>query len=226
MNTINKTSEIIASELGFEICNLSDQCTTLVVLLHGYGSSGDDLISLVPYLREGIPYAYWFAPNAIEPMPYSGYQWFDYVGDEVKKMQLGISHARKAILDLIDKKRELLGLSNSQVCIIGFSQGGMVAIDLALSAKDRFGCSISFAGTLISAEEHCIQKHTPICLIHGEEDQIVPFNQLKISNEKLTALGCKVESHAIAHLAHSIDLKGLQIAKDFLLKNIAYCNAL
>jgi phospholipase/carboxylesterase len=223
VNIINKTSEIVSSDIGFEICNTEDRCNLLVVLLHGYGSSGDDLISLVPYLKADLAGAYWFAPNAIQAMPVFGYQWFDYVGDDIEKMQSGIANARGTILDLIDKKRNLLGLSNDKVCLIGFSQGGMVAIDLALSVKNPFACAISFSGALIPHKnEHLIHKGTSICLIHGEEDQVVPFYHLGIAREKLTSLGCKVESHAIAHLAHSIDMKGLQIAKDFLLKNAGY----
>ncbi len=221
MNTIKKTSKIIALKEGFEINHTAEECKLLVVLLHGYGSSGDDLISLVPYLKEDLPCACWFAPNGIEKMQDFGYAWFSYVPNNLERMQQGIVNARKGTFDLIDKKCDSLGLSRQQVCIIGFSQGGMVAIDLALSSKIPLACAISFSGAFVPYKEKVlVHTQTPLCLIHGKEDEVVPFSHLKVSVNQLEILGCKVESHEIEHLAHSIDLKGLNIAKDFLLQNV------
>jgi predicted esterase len=99
-----KTSKIIALKEGFEINHTTEECKLLVVLLHGYGSSGDDLISRVPYIKEDLPYACWFAPNGIEKMQDFGYAWFSYVPNNLEKMQQCIVNARNSIFDLIDKK--------------------------------------------------------------------------------------------------------------------------
>ena len=49
--------------------------TSLVILLHGYGSNGDDLISLAPYWRSALPRTAFVAPNAPEPCPGTGAAW-------------------------------------------------------------------------------------------------------------------------------------------------------
>ncbi len=221
MSITKKTSRIVSSKEGFEIQHTGNQCNLLVILLHGYGSSGDDLISLVPYLEEGLPDAHWFAPNGVQRMQGFGYKWFDYDTDNIEKMQQGVLSCRKPILELIDKKCSSLELSENQVCIVGFSQGGMVAIDLALSSVKPFACSISFSGAFIYGIEKALTNiQTPLCLIHGKKDEVVPFSCLDVSVNQLSALGCKVKSHAIDNLAHSIDFSGLKIAKDFLLQNV------
>jgi phospholipase/carboxylesterase len=85
----------------------------------------------------------------------------------------------------------------------------MVAIDLALSSKIPFGCSISFTGAFVPYKEKVlVSTQTQLCLIHGKEDEVLPFSHLKVSVNQLEVLGCKVESHEIEHLAHSIDLNG------------------
>lgn len=241
MNTIKKASEIVKSEIGYEILCQEEHCKLLVVLLHGYGSSGDDLISLVPYLKEQLPFAHWFAPNGIERMlAFGGYQWFSfgdrwvpYYGDQGvpfyeidSKIILDMQKARPLLRSIIDQKRKSLNLSYQQVCVIGFSQGAMMTIDQVVSSSERFACAVSFSGDFISSEHLTGISHrsdTPICMIHGKEDGApgtVPFAQLEASARKLRNLGYCVETYAIPNLGHSIDLSGLAFARDFIVKNL------
>jgi phospholipase/carboxylesterase len=183
----------------------------LVVLLHGYGSCGFDLINLVPYLREEVRGCYWYAPNGLEARNSFGYQWFDYESDiSLSKHMQG---AKPAIESMLHEKTKSLNMKAADVCLIGFSQGGMVALDLASS--NSLWCAVSFSGALISKPK---ASSTPLCLIHGEQDEVVPFKEMQRSKSELEDAGCNVSSLALEGLGHSIDLRGLQFASKFIVK--------
>lgn len=182
----------------------------LVVLLHGYGSSGFDLINLVPYICEEVRGCYWYAPNGLQPRPPFGYQWFDY-----KDARLGahMQSSKPAIEELLNQKRKSLNLQTSEVCLIGFSQGGMVALDLALS--NALCCAVSFSGALISKP---VLSSTPLCLVHGREDDVVPLLEMHRAKQELVGAGCNVSSLELEGLGHSIDARGLSFASEFIVK--------
>ena len=116
MNTTKQISKIISSPRGFEISHATQLCKLLIILLHGYGSSGDDLISLVPYMKEDLMHAYWFAPNGIQNSSIrGGYQWFAYIPEDLARMREDMDRSRTAFFKLIDTKREELGLTREQV---------------------------------------------------------------------------------------------------------------
>jgi phospholipase/carboxylesterase len=80
----------------------------LVILLHGYGSNGADLISLAPYWAEALPGAAFVAPNAIEPVPQApgGYQWFPISQLDPQLMEQGARAAAQSVDRFIDRELE------------------------------------------------------------------------------------------------------------------------
>jgi len=80
----------------------------LVVLLHGYGSNGADLISLAPYWAKVLPGAAFVAPNAIEPVPGApgGYQWFPITNLAPRLMEPGVRAAVPSVERVHDRALE------------------------------------------------------------------------------------------------------------------------
>src|SRR5262245_29257279 len=103
----------------------------LVVFLHGYGSNGDDLISLAPYWADLLPDAEFVSPNApfpCEQNPFGGYQWFGFE-DRSPDMMLGATRTAAAILDaFLDAALKSRGLDESKLALVGFSQGTMMSL--------------------------------------------------------------------------------------------------
>jgi phospholipase/carboxylesterase len=203
----------------------SGQIRHLVVLLHGLGADGNDLFGLAPELADSLPDAAFISPNAPFPCdmaPY-GYQWFSLLNWSEASMLKGVQNAAPILNAFIDEQLEKHKLKPSSLAIIGFSQGTMTALHTLLRRPEPIAGIVGFSGALISppllASE--IQNKTPVCLIHGNADPIVPFAALAQAETALKAAGVPVEAHARPGLPHGIDGPGLDIARRFLQEQLS-----
>lgn len=209
---MEKTFEPVSLPEGYAFDSSGGSPSKMVALFHGYGSCGFDLIGLVPYLSGALEECYWYAPNGLQPRQSFGYQWFEYNSEEPEILGSSLAESSSAIESFLDRRMSLLNLSPSSVCLVGFSQGGMVALDLA--ARNSFRCAVSFSGAFISNTSNA--SRTPLCLVHGKEDQVVEFSSMERSAAKLQSLGFPVTCHAIEGLGHSIDMTGIRFAREFI----------
>jgi len=192
----------------------------LVVLLHGWGADGANLIDLANMFMPALPDAQFVAPNApfpCEANPF-GYQWFSLMDRQPQHMLDGVNSAADIVSHFIDHELHHLGLTNDKVILIGFSQGTMTALHVALHRTPQIAAVVGFSGSLIAADmiASSIQARPPICLIHGEADDVVPFAALKQATDALKKSGIAAESHARPALGHSIDMEGITLAAEFL----------
>ncbi|MDA9818090.1 alpha/beta hydrolase [Flavobacteriaceae bacterium] len=197
--------------------------TKLVVILHGYGANGKNLISLGQEFFKILPNAYFVAPNAPqdhEGGAYDGFQWFSLMGN-ISEIAPEIIKANVILNNFIKQKLEKFSLGLKDLILVGFSQGAMMSIYNALVCEEEVGAVIAFSGRLISPAylNQAIKSKPKICLIHGEDDNVVSFENLSIAYDGLKDVGVKVEKHAISDLDHQIDVRGVYIANNFL-KNL------
>ena len=103
---------------------------SLVLLLHGVGADGFDLIDLAPVWAEALPRTLFIAPHApfaFQGAPY-GRQWFDIMDRTPARMEAGLRHAAAILGDFTHAKLAELGLGRDRLALMGFSQGAMVAL--------------------------------------------------------------------------------------------------
>ncbi|MCF8462500.1 MAG: dienelactone hydrolase family protein [Rickettsiaceae bacterium] len=195
----------------------------MLVMLHGVGSDGHDLISLVDYIQPNHPDMYFFSPHGLEKYDQGdyGYQWFSLQDREIAVLQRELMRVAPKTLAMIEKKMNEVELKWGDVVLVGFSQGSMLALYLTLIAPQKFAATIAFSGSLISPSQlpQYINK-TPICLVHGEQDNVVAYEAMEQAQKKLSNLGFEVESYPLENLAHSIDKRGIDILNRFLNKQI------
>lgn len=196
----------------------------LVIILHGWGADGPNLIDLGDAFAQVLPDAHFIAPNAPYPCeanPY-GYQWFSLVNREASHMREGVQNAAEILNKFIDEQLDELGLDNSQLALVGFSQGTMTALHVALRRTPQIACVAGFSGSLLGADllAEEITARPPVCLIHGDADDVVPYSSLAHAVENLKANGVDVEDHTCPFVGHSIDMEGLKKAAVFLQKNL------
>jgi len=195
----------------------------LVILLHGLGADGNDLIGLVPYWARLLPDAEFLSPNAPFPCdmaPY-GYQWFSSQ-DRSPEAVLGGVRAAAPILDaFIDEALEERGLGSSDLALVGFSQGTMMSLFVGLRRAEPVAGIVGFSGRLLAPELLAseVRSRPPILLIHGTEDPVVPHSSLAAAENELKAAGVPVETVSSVGIGHSIDDQGLRRGGQFL-KNV------
>ncbi|MBL8707766.1 MAG: dienelactone hydrolase family protein [Rhodospirillaceae bacterium] len=198
-----------------------DKPTQLIVFLHGYGSNGDDLISLAPYLAPAVPEAEFLSPNApfpCEANPFGGFQWF---GLEERDAATRLAGARQAapILDAyLDEQLAARGLGEADLALVGFSQGTMMALHVGLRRAKPVAAIIGYSGLLVApellAEE--IRSKPPVLLVHGMADDVLPFAAMAEAEVALRAAGVPVMSEGRPGLPHSIDQRGLELGASAL----------
>ncbi|WP_375326212.1 alpha/beta hydrolase [Candidatus Tisiphia endosymbiont of Nemotelus uliginosus] len=190
-----------------------NECNKLVVFLHGLGSDGNDLIGLVPFLAPELPTCHFMSPHAVEPLQGAAYgrQWFPINGCSPELLARNV----KLLENLIQAKQKELNLTNQDTIIIGFSQGTMIGLYLNFLQKEPFYAVVGFSGRLILPPE-CINKTTPICLVHGELDDIVEVSRMEEIIKYLQKYNIPYSSYKIPNLMHTIDSRGLTFVLKFL----------
>ncbi len=193
----------------------------LVILLHGLGADGNDLIGLAPLLAADLTHAQFVSPNAPFPCDMSpgGHQWFSLREWTPKSMLRGAHEAAPMLNLFIDAQLKRFNLTEDKLAYVGFSQGAMMALYTALRRPKSCAALVGFSGALIGEEG--IVSTPPVCLIHGDEDMVVPFGAMGLAEAVLKHQKVPVETHTRYGLGHGIDPDGLELASAFLQKHFA-----
>ncbi len=211
----------MASRLsGPRLAAKSGKADRLIVLCHGYGADGNDLIGLAPHWQPILPAAAFVAPNGPERCDMSpmGYQWFPISRMDPEELGKGIESAAPLLEEFIDEELERHGLAPNQLALVGFSQGTMLSLHVGLRRKIAPAAIVGFSGTLALPERLSeITVRPPILLIHGDRDDMIPPSMLFSSASALGAAELTVQWHVSNGIGHSIGPDGLSIAGKFLL---------
>lgn len=194
-----------------------------VVFLHGYGADGADLLGLAEPMTPHLPDTVYLAPNAPEPCTGNpmGYQWFPipYIdGSSDEAAAAGLEAAAADLNVWLDTVLEEESLTASQLAIIGFSQGTMMALEVAPRRPEPFACVVGFSGRLLRPEALAAEATAkpPVLLLHGDQDDVVPFASLQEAGQTLIAAGFETFGHVMEGTGHGIAPDGLGQAVGFL----------
>lgn len=195
----------------------NDNAKRLIVMLHGVGSDGNDLINLAPYIQNYLPDCHFISPNGVEPydMAPFGYQWFS-LKDRSPDIIMKQVNANAPKLEKIIKHKQLeLELGNEETILFGFSQGTMLASYLTLSQQKPYAAMIGFSGRLLVPNK-IENKATPFCFIHGADDSVVPAEESEKAAQYCRNNNIENQLLIVPNLTHSIDGNGIQFAIDFI----------
>jgi phospholipase/carboxylesterase len=197
----------------------------LVVLLHGYGSNGEDLIGLTPFWRDALPDTLFVAPNAPQICPGApdGYQWWALTSLSPEARAAGVRQSAPILNSFIDDLLARYGLAEDRLVLIGFSQGTMMALHVGPRRAGAIAGIIGYSGMLADpdalARELC--NRPPVLLVHGDADDVLPVSSLARAQTALADLGFSVSSHVSPRLGHGIDEAGIRLGQAFLLRQLA-----
>ena len=209
--------------------SISGKTNKVVIFFHGYGADGNDLISLSDAFNKTLPNAIFYSPNAPEKceMGGFGYQWFPIKQNNDGSLDLNaekeIMNSVGLINNYIDNVEKVSGVNTEDFILVGFSQGTMMILETLFSREKKFSALIGFSGGFINIFKNIPKENlrTPILLIHGDSDQVVPMEMTNIACKNLKSLGFKVDKYFSKGLGHGISLDGLSEATKFLKKIIS-----
>ena len=205
---------------GPRIAPRSGAARQLVVLLHGVGADGDDLIGLAPALAQFLPHAVFVAPNGPEPcdMAPFGYQWFSLQDRRPEALLRGVQVAAPLLDAFLDEELARHNLDERRLALVGFSQGTMLALYVAPRRASPMAAVLGFSGVLLGAAALPAEvvSRPPVFLIHGDADEIVPVGALAAAVAGLQAADIPVRFEIRPGLPHAIDPEGIAHGGAFL----------
>ena len=199
--------------------------TRLVILLHGLGADGNDLIGLAPYWARLLPTTEFLSPNAPFPCdmaPY-GYQWFSSQDRSPAAVLAGVRAAAPFLDAFIDTALAERGLDDSDLALVGFSQGTMMSLFVGLRRSKPAAGILGFSGRLLAPEllANELRSRPRTFLVHGTDDPLVPYESLAAAQTALIEAAVPVETLTCPGIGHSIDENGLRRGGSFL-KEVLY----
>ena len=186
--------------------------TQLVVLCHGLGADGHDLIDLAPTWGHALPDAAFVSVDA--PFAHDsgfGRQWWSVADRSPPVVEAGVRRAAEFLDRFIDAELRRLGLPADGYALMGFSQGAMTALFTGLRRASAPRAILAFSGALIAPESLATElaNHAPVLLVHGEADDVVPAQRSRDAEAALRAANVPVEAVYVPRLGHGIDDTGL-----------------
>lgn len=206
----------------------------LVVLLHGFGAPGDDLVALWRYLNvpDGVRFLFPAAPLQLSMGIGDARAWWmldmerltqaraqgqwDALSQEIPR---GLPPARTQMQDVLSLATETLSVPSPSLIVGGFSQGAMLATDLVLHTDIPFAGLVLLSGTLIAKQEWLTRlpnrQGLPVFQSHGIDDPILSFSMAQQLREHIQKAGLPV-SWIEFHGGHEIPIQVLQGLGAFL----------
>lgn len=211
-----------------------DGAGPVVVLLHGFGAPGDDLVPLGEWLEApaGTRFVFPEAPLELNGLYGDARAWWmldlDSLGrgpvDRSGEVPDGLAPARAKLIGLLDAVRDQLGVADDQVVLGGFSQGAMLTLDVALHTERAFAGLVLLSGTFLAeriwAPRMAARRGLPVLQSHGDEDGLLSYAAAGRLRDALKAAGLEVEWHSFRG-GHEIPPDVLRAVGHFLTARLA-----
>lgn len=201
----------------------SRRARSLVVFVHGYGANGADLLGLAEPLAPHLPDTVFVAPDAPEPSlgnPF-GFQWFPVPwldGSSPEAAAAGLAASSADLNAFLDAHLAAEGLTDQALALVGFSQGSMISLHIAPRRARPVAAVVAFSGRLLVPER--LEAETvvrpPVLLLHGDQDPVVPFEDMALAGDALVKAGFETYGHVMEDAGHGISPDGLSAALGFL----------
>ncbi len=197
---------------------------SLVIIMHGYGANGDDLLSLAHQWAQTLPATHFFCPNAPTRLPPFGFQWFaiDNIITE-DAMADGCASIAPQLSDYFTQYCQNLGVPLNKLVLCGFSQGCMLAHYCGYRMAGPIGGVLGYSGGApgvgrLTDNQTAIHRQTPYILYHGADDSVVSPLLAQKSHAIYQNYGINGEFMLENGLAHGISADGVALGTQFLHK--------
>jgi phospholipase/carboxylesterase len=207
-------------EYGWRLAPASSAARALVVLLHGVGSNAQDLLPLADSWRETLPDVAFVSFDGGQPFDggFGGRQWFSLRDVNETNRAARVMDAYPALRRMLESELAHWQLAFDKLALVGFSQGSIMALHHVATRDEGLATVVAYSGRLASA----ITAHTrtPVTLVHGVEDQVIPVLELERAAHALSDAGFAVAAFALPGIGHTISADGLMLGRDALVRGL------
>lgn len=195
----------------------------LVIVIHGRGADANDLADLAPMIDKGYRFVFPNAAKAFEPSPgYAlGWSWFDGWPPEPSS----IVASRTKLSMLMTQLTARYPTPTGKIVVAGFSQGGMMALDVGfraaqpggLPADQKVAGIVVMSGAIYEADMPDLRarRELPVLLIHGTQDDIIPILAARRTRHILEEHGLTPEYHEL-RMGHQVTQESMEVVREFL----------
>jgi phospholipase/carboxylesterase len=180
------------------------------ILMHGFGAPGDDLVALAPYIAAPVRFVFPAAPLSLGGLYGDARAWWPLdlvrlerelatggLQDHRTEVPEGLTAARDHVVRIIDEVKARFAIDESRLVLGGFSQGAMLALDVALHLATAPARLVLMSGALIAESEwqprFARLAGVPVFLSHGHADALLPFFGAEVLRDRLREAGAKVD---------------------------------
>ncbi|MGO9420398.1 alpha/beta hydrolase [Roseiarcus sp.] len=199
---------------------MSSTPESLVILLHGVGADGANLVPLGEALKGFLPDALFVSPDAPNLLDGggAGRQWFSVVGVSDGNRARRIVEARADFDRVVAREIDKAGFGGrlDRVVFVGFSQGAIMSLDALVDGRWPVAAVVAASGRLGAPIGPKPASSTPVLILHGERDDVIAAAEAPRAARLLEGAGFAVETHVYPGLGHGVSPEGLQAAGAFL----------
>jgi phospholipase/carboxylesterase len=186
-----------------------------VLALHGWGASAHDLIGLAPVVNGGEALVLSPQGPVVIRIPGGpvGYGWYP-LGEGVQDSPGEVTQASEAVLAFLEEAQQRYPIDPRKIVLLGFSQGGALAFELALRDASRFAGLAALSSWLpeqlaARLQPESAHQNLPVLVVHGTEDAMVPVDRARESRQRVTALGVAL-TYREYPMGHEISAEALR----------------
>lgn len=197
--------------------NKFDSTERIVIFLHGYGATGEDFIyPAQSFLAKTLDNTMFLFPDA----PFAcdagfGRQWFSLNEMSYQELRSGLHISAPILNNYINKLSTEYSCDN--INLIGFSQGSILSFEMLFYAN--ITKVIAYSGLFaMPNDKKIISPSSKVLIVHSEDDEVVPYNNVNLAKNNLISLGIEPEVFTDHNVGHSVSLDGWKAAAEFIRK--------
>jgi phospholipase/carboxylesterase len=203
-------------EHGWRRAPTSAPAQGLVVLMHGVGSNARDLMPLADIWSEGLPDVAFTSLDGTDPFDggFGGRQWFSLRDVTPDNREARVAAAYPALRSMLEAELAHWQVPFGRLALVGFSQGSIMAMHHVATSMEGAAGVVAYSGRLASP----ITAHngTPLTLIHGEDDEVIPVQDLEDAADAFSNAGYTVDAYALPGIGHTINADGVTLGHEAL----------
>lgn len=205
-------------ENGWRLAPAQGPAQALVVLLHGVGSNARDLVGLADLWRAALPGAAFASLDGSEAFDggFGGRQWFSLRDVDPGNRGIRVVNAYPALLAMLEAELAHWQIAFDKLALVGFSQGSIMSLHHVASNPLGAAAVVAYSGRL--ATRVTARSDTLLTLIHGEDDPVIPVQELDLAAAAFSDAGYEVDAFALPEVGHTISAEGVALGRDALVR--------